>query len=134
MAAPAKTITHGTAPTLVGISDEPASSSTVKVTKLSHKFDCESTETRDTDGAVVHWVDHSFVLNMSFEGQLALDSGLGNQAPGSAVATLASFAAANRTFDPGFGIMAIYDIEDSTENFNRAPLTKFTVRHHPNAA
>jgi hypothetical protein len=134
MAAPAETIVHGTASTLVGLSNEPAVTPTVKVTKISHKFDCESTETRNTNGTVTHWVDHSFKLDIGFEGQIALNSGLGDQAPGSAVSSLASFAAANRTFDPAFGLMAIYDIEDSTENMNSAPMTKFTIRHMPNAA
>ncbi len=131
MSAPAETLPHGTAQSVLGISDEPASTPTVKVTQLSRKYGSERTDTKNTNGSIVYAVNHTFMYTLSFKGQRALASGLAVQAPGSTVATLANFATTDRTFDPAVGSMILENIEDSLENFNRAANTSFDVVHLP---
>lgn len=134
MAAPAETLAHGTPQALLGISDEPSSTPTVKVMKLARKYTSGSVQTKNTNGSVVYEVNNDFKFVLSFEGQRSLASGLAVQAPGSAVTSLANFAAADRTFDNSVGVLILENIEDSLENFNRAANTKFDVRHQPHIA
>lgn len=131
MAAPQEVLSHGTAQTVLTISDEPASSSTVKVEKLSRKSTRDKIEVKNTNQCVVRTRYCNPTLRLSFEGQIALASGLAVQAPGSAVSSLASFAADYRTFDEATGILVLEDPEDSLENLNDAPMTKFDVVQHP---
>lgn len=134
MAAPSEAITHGTAQTYLGISDEPAVSPTVKVSKVSKKYDRDSVQTKNINQAVVYEVMVNPRLVISFEGQINADSGLANEGPGEAVSTVANFAAAERDMDYSVGKHILENIEDSVENLNRAPMTKFDIRHQPHIA
>lgn len=131
MAAPAQAITHGTAQTLIAISNEPSVTPEVMVAEISKKFDRDSVQTKNTSQAVVYEVMVNPRVVISFTGQLALDSGLGNEGPGEAVATVANFAATDRDFDPATGKHILENIEDSTKNLDRSPNTKFDIRHQP---
>jgi hypothetical protein len=134
MSAPAETIVHGTAQTYLGISDEPASSPTIKVAELARKYDRNSVQTENTNGTVVYEVQNKPKTVLSFTGQLNASTGLAAAAPGSAVATVANFAATARTDDPSVGIFILENIEDSTKNMERAAHTKFDIRHQPHIA
>lgn len=134
MSAPAEAITHGTAQTYLGISDEPAVTPTVKVAKVSKKFDRDSVKTQNINQAVVYEVEVNPRMVISFEGQVNADTGLANEGPGEAVATVANFAAAERDMDFAVGKHILENIEDSVENLNRAPMTKFDIRHQPHIA
>lgn len=131
MAAPAEVLSHGTAQSVLGISDEPASTPTVKVEKLSRKASRDEVQVKNTNGVVVRVKRPNPILTFSFEGQIALASGLAAQCPGSAVTSLANLAADYRTFDEAAGTLILGDTEDSLENLNDAPATKFDVVHFP---
>lgn len=131
MAAPAETITHGTAQTYKGISDEPASSPTIKVAEISKKFDRDNVQTKNTNGTTVYEVENNPRMVISFKGQINATTGLAAAGPGSAVATVANFAANERTFDQAVGIHILENINDDTKNLDRTPNTSFDIRHQP---
>ena len=134
MAAPSEVLSHGTASSVLTISDEPASTPTVKVTKLSRKASRDEVLVKNTNQVVVRVKRPNPVLTFSFEGQIALASGLAAQCPGSVVSSLANLAADFRTFDEAVGTLILGDTEDSLENLNDAPETKFDVVHYPHVA
>lgn len=134
MAAPNQEIVHGTAQTYLGITDEPTVTPTVKVSKVSKKYDRDSVQTKNISQAVVYEVEVNPRLVISFEGQLNTDTGLANEGPGEAVATVSNFAAIERDMDYATGKHILENIEDSVENLNRAPMTKFDIRHQPHIA
>jgi hypothetical protein len=129
MAAPAETVTHGTAQTYLGISDEPASSPTVKVSELEKTYSSDLVETKNINTSTVYAVETNRGVELSYKGQLNADTGLANAAPGSAVATVANFGAVERTFDYAVGIFVLRDIVDSIKNLDRSPNTSFKIKH-----
>lgn len=128
MAAIAETVAHGTPQALLGISDEPASSPTVKVAELTNKFTRDNVPTKNTNGTTVYEVENDPKFIQSFTGQLNASSGLAVAGPGTAVATVANFASTTRTFDSAVGVHILENIEDSVKNLDRAPNTKFDIR------
>lgn len=129
MAAPSEVIAHGTSQTLLAISDEPAVTPTVKVAELDKKYASTPVATKNINGTTVYEVETDRHVVLSYKGQVNADTGLAAQAPGSAVTTVANFAATDRTFDPAVGIFVLENITDSTKNLDRAPNTSFDIRH-----
>lgn len=129
MSAPAETIAHGTPQSYLGISDEPASSPTIKVTDVDFTYSSDLVETKNINLSTVYAVETNRGAELDIKGQLNSASGLANAAPGSALATAANFGAVRRTFDPAVGVMIVRDIKDTINNLKREPMTTFKVKH-----
>lgn len=134
MAAPSEVITHGTAQALNAITNEPTVTPTVKVAEISKKGERNLIETKNVNEAVVYVAAVTPKLTISFKGQLALDSGLGDEGPGVAISTVSNFAAVDRDFDPSVGKHILNNTEDSTKNLDTAANTSFDIIHYPHIA
>ena len=129
MPAPTEVLTAGTAALYV-VSHEPAATPTIKVDNLSKKSSREVVEIANVNRSTVRVKRLNPKLVFSFEGEVALSSGLGTEGPGETVATLANFAATYRDFDNAVGTLVLGDFDDKQGFIEDRPMTSFDVTHY----
>lgn len=115
MAAPASEVTHGTL-----LATQPVDESGLLVTKVTKKF---TRDKKELKGAITQAVSKVRLRNpllvIGIEGAVyASPTGYAVAGAGSAQATVANFAATERTIDPAVGTKVMGDIDDE---FDRDP-------------
>lgn len=129
MAAPTEVLTKGTAGAWA-LTDEPTSSPTIMVEKISRKSTREAVWVKNVNQTDVRCKLTNPTLTFSFTGQLnSTTTGIAVAGPGATISSLSNFATTYRTFDPAIGTLFALDFTDDVERLNDAPMTSFDVVH-----
>ena len=127
MAAPVARIVHGNLPATVELLDEPD----MLVDTYNFSVAREEKQYKGATSRGVEGLEYTNPIGThSFSGRVSERTGLCDQHPGTAVASLLNFAAIRCGMDPAIG-MLIYKDPSFTENLNDPEAISFTVMHFP---
>ena len=128
MPAPSALHIHGTADPN-DILDEPASNPVLDVQEVKFALSRERRERRNSSGAFRRLEYFNPLLTMTLTA-FVTGGGLGSQAVGTRVTSLANFAAERRGMDPAVGTMILEDTEDSL-SLEEDTKTSMQILHAP---